>query len=390
MVNDLKIGTESPIPGIVEGMDGAPLTIPGRNDGTDKTKMTGKPATEAVAPAPVSADLEGGPHYVQVDPSKIVSNDPSKIIPKTDPDNKKGDEIIGYDRQIGLLLDAAKRYAPESDEDRKKRERRERSKRIIGAVSDGLSALSNLYFTSQYAPDMYDHERGSILKSTNNWIEKMKAEREANADRYLTYSLKIGELENAREQQAYQRGRDALADKIRAAAEERAQLKADRDAAMQALKLQLMQGKINEQEAEAKAAEIEANYADQYWEARVEELGSRKRKNDRWQPRIGGRGRGGNSGGGSGGGNLWYAVDSTGQVHEVYAKSEAQAHSVAGGRGLTLVGSVKESSSVVGNTSTNTNAFGETSTNKNTRNTRTSSRNKTVPVYSTSQKKIGW
>ena len=68
------------------------------------------------------------------------------------------DAVKGHDQKI----EAWRRYLdnlpePETPEQRAKREKRERSKRIIGAVSDGLRAMSNLWFTSQYAPDMYNH-----------------------------------------------------------------------------------------------------------------------------------------------------------------------------------------------------------------------------------------
>lgn len=376
MVTEMKEPGRVPgTPGVAPGIEGAPATLPGGNDGKDKTKMSGAPAKGAAVPPPVSADLAGSGAWQE----RQMSTQGDK--------SAEGDGIIGLDRQIALLREAAARHAPESEEERRKRERRERSRRIIGAMSDGLSALGNLYFTSQYAPDMYDPVAGSQLKGADERIERLRAEREANADRYLHYALKIGDLENAKEQQAYQRGRDALADRIRESAEERAQAKADRDAAMQALKAQLMLGKISEQDAQAKAAEIEADYAERYWGARIGELKSRERKNDRWQPssRSGGSGRGGGSGGGT-----WYAQDSSGNIHTLTAKSEAQAHSVAGGNGWQLIGAVKETSSVVGDTSSSTNAYGEKTTRKNQKHTMTSSRNKTQVAGGASKKSIGW
>lgn len=99
------------------------------------------------------------------------------------------DAVMGYDAQISMLDAEAVRLKPETDEQRRKRERREKSKRIIAAVGDGLSALGNLYFTSQYAPNMYN---GGLQRATDARIERAKKEREDNNERYLQFSLRSG------------------------------------------------------------------------------------------------------------------------------------------------------------------------------------------------------
>lgn len=113
------------------------------------------------------------------------------------PDHKA--DLIGYDTQINILKKAQADYAKANgtEEERKKREKREKSKRIIAAVGDGIRALSNLYFTSQYAPNMYNPNDSQLAKEDARQ-EKLKAEREANRDKYLNYSLRIGNLENER------------------------------------------------------------------------------------------------------------------------------------------------------------------------------------------------
>lgn len=107
---------------------------------------------------------------------------------------KKAEAAMPLDVLANEIRRQASQYAPESDEDREKRERREKSKRIIGAVTDGLSALGNLYFTSQYAPNMYNHEKQSQLAAVNRWADKLKADREARRDRYDALQGKIGQL----------------------------------------------------------------------------------------------------------------------------------------------------------------------------------------------------
>ena len=201
VVGQKPIGVVAPNPGISTEIEGAPASMPGGNDGKDKTTMTGTPATVAVAPPPISPDLQGGPNYVAVDPTQTTSVDvkadgpttttdteqePTADAPALSPEEQaKADAVMGYDQQIETLRKAAEQYAPETPEQRKKRERREKSKRIIAAVSDGISALSNLFFTSQYAPNMYIPEKGSMMKPVNDRIEKLKAEREKKRDHIL-------------------------------------------------------------------------------------------------------------------------------------------------------------------------------------------------------------
>ena len=150
-------------------------------------------------------------------PASTVSPTVSPTVSSTTPDNHKAD-LIGYDNQIDILKKAQADYASanETEEERKKREKREKSKRVIAAVGDGIRALSNLYFTSQYAPNMYNPDDTQLAK-VDARQEKLKAEREANRDKYLNYSLRIGDLENDRAKTV--REMEAQAERLRLARE---------------------------------------------------------------------------------------------------------------------------------------------------------------------------
>ncbi len=155
--------------------------------------------SQAATPATVGAVSTSGSQPQSEQPA--VSTDTEHETPAVSPEQQQRvDATAGTDRQIKTIQDwmDAEGNRPETEEERKKRERREKSKRIIAAVSDGISALSNLYFTSQYAPDMYNHEKGSMTNAVDARLERLKAEREKNADKYLQFSLKLGDLENER------------------------------------------------------------------------------------------------------------------------------------------------------------------------------------------------
>lgn len=292
------IGVVAPNPGIAPEVEGAPASVPGGNDGTDKTKMTGTPATVAVAHPPISPDLPGGPNYVEADPSKIavvpppdnkedapsVSTDveqdpPADDSPKLTPEEQaKADAVAGTDRQIKTIQDwmDSEENRPETPEQRKKRERREKSKRIIAAVSDGISALSNLFFTTQYAPNMYNHEKGSMTTAVGKRLEQLKAERERKRDQYLNFSLKLGDLENQRaatlrELEAQQERQKLAREKAQREAEAHGWL-----AALQPDKQREQAGKANRAEQEAITAQAEAEAAPEMQRAKLATERARK------------------------------------------------------------------------------------------------------------------
>lgn len=191
----------------------------------------------------------------------------SKEPPKTDvaPHN----DTMGYDQQIAALQEAANRVKPETEEERKKRERREKSAKIVSAVSDGLQALSNLFFTTRGAPNMYDHKEASQLTPLQEKLEKLKAERQANADKYLQYSLKIGDAQNERaktlrEMEAQQERAKLAREKAQREQEEHGWL-----AALQPDKLREQKGKATKAEQEAITAEEEAKNAPALYKEKV-------------------------------------------------------------------------------------------------------------------------
>lgn len=281
MLQDNKfIGVQPSAPSIASEIEGAPVSMPGGNDGADKTKMSGTPVASATVPHAVSVDLAGTPQAGQevlsVRPVKTaVSADTeddggeSKGVPVTDTDSapiqteeekKRAEAVIGLDHQIKSIQDwlDAEENRPETPEQRKKRERKEKSKKIMAAVSDGLSALSNLFFTTRYAPNMYNHEKGSQLTPLNERIERMKAEREKKRAQHLNFSLKLGDIENERaktlrELEAQQEAQKLAREKAERDAEQHRWL-----AALQDDKKREQKGKADKAEQDALSAQYEA------------------------------------------------------------------------------------------------------------------------------------
>lgn len=233
--------------------------------------------SQAATPATVGAVSTSGSQPQSEQPA--VSTDTEHETPAVSPEQQQRvDATAGTDRQIKTIQDwmDAEGNRPETEEERKKRERREKSKRIIAAVSDGISALSNLYFTSQYAPDMYNHEKGSMTNAVDARLERLKAEREKNADKYLQFSLKLGDLENERaktlrELEAQQERQKLAREKAQREAEAHGWL-----AALQPDKRREQKGKADRAEQEAITAQAEAEAAPELQQAKLATERARK------------------------------------------------------------------------------------------------------------------
>ena len=247
--------TPNPAPGTLEAYE-AQQTV---------TPPTGGASTTPTPPPPAD--------------SPAASTDTEHQTPALSPEQQQRvDATAGTDRQIKTIQDwiDSEENRPETPEQRKKRERREKSKRIIAAVSDGISALSNLFFTTQYAPNMYNHEKGSMTTAEGKRLDQLKAEREKKRDQYLNFSLKLGDLENQRaatlrELEAQQERQKLAREKAQREAEAHGWL-----AALQPDKRREQKGKADRAEQEAITAQAEAEAAPELQQAKLATERARK------------------------------------------------------------------------------------------------------------------
>lgn len=136
---------------------------------------------------------------------------------------------------------------------RKREESRQRTREMIASIGDMGRALANLGFTSNYAPNAYDHEAHSVTGRMRQRWEKAKADRLANRDRHLNRLMQLYELEQGGADRAYKRKRDAEADKRAAAAEDRAVKEHN-------LRIPILEGQARKAKADAQKAEVQAEY----------------------------------------------------------------------------------------------------------------------------------
>lgn len=176
-------------------------------------------------------------------------------------------QMHSYDDVINYLQDRMAAIHIPTKEELEKERRRQRTERIISSASDAGRALANLFATSEYAPNAYE---GNVMtERMQQRFDRLKAEREADADRYYNYAMTLGRIKDARDQQAYQRGRDKVADAYRAAAEKRAQEQADFERSLDPYKLQEQIGDTAKAGYEADKAKTEAEYEPKHQEANL-------------------------------------------------------------------------------------------------------------------------
>lgn len=80
-------------------------------------------------------------------------------------------------------------YKPPTEEELAKEKKRQKRDQIFAAIGDGISALSNLFFTTQYAPNMYTG-KDTMSEQTQIRYDRLKKERDANNIAYYNGLIK--------------------------------------------------------------------------------------------------------------------------------------------------------------------------------------------------------
>lgn len=207
-------------------------------------------------------------------------------------------------------------YKPPTPEELEKERKKQKREVIFAAIGEGISAMSNLYFTTQYAPNAFDPSQG-MAATTKARFDHLKKEREQNQREYMEGFMRAmkWDADDARDERNWNHTieREKVTDRYKEAADARAQAKADRDAAMAELRMQRIQGQIDDAELARAIKQVEKDYADAYWRSRID-------KNNYRRP-IG-------SGGGGKKTSVWKAYNpTTGEEVTIHATDKANAWS---------------------------------------------------------------
>lgn len=97
-------------------------------------------------------------------------------------------------------------YTPPTAEELEKERKREKRAQIFAAIGDGITALSNLFFTTQYAPNMYDG-KNTISQANKVRYDKLIKDREEKNTAYFNGLMRARQAddENAHRERSWQR-----------------------------------------------------------------------------------------------------------------------------------------------------------------------------------------
>lgn len=214
--------------------DAARIRTPEYND-TDRRNQANLAAQTTTAPTAdetmiLQFDENNKPILVNADvATPTISPKTTDTAPTTDATpSTEGEEYHTY-------RDILAKLAPQtSEEDKRKQMRRERRKAIVSALGDGLSALSNLYFTTKGAPDQ--GLKPGMTDAAKKRMDDLRAQWQKEKDKYQDLMLKGLEMdreqgnwlklyelqknEEERKQKTFEQELPLLEKKVQAAEEE--------------------------------------------------------------------------------------------------------------------------------------------------------------------------
>lgn len=204
-------------------------------DDTDRRNQANLAAQTTTAPTAnetmiLQFDETGKPVLAKADvATPKITPKTTDTAPTTDATpTTEGEEFRSY-------RDILAKYAPlTSDEEKKKQMRREKRNAIIGALGDGLSALSNLYFTTKGAPDQ--GLKPGMTESAKKRMDDLRTQWQKEKAKYQDLMLKgfekdreqgnwlksyeLQKNEEERKQKTFEQELPLLEKKVQAAEEE--------------------------------------------------------------------------------------------------------------------------------------------------------------------------
>ncbi len=243
---------------------------------------TARPKPVRVSPPPVDGQLAGANNTVGSQPATPPPSTQRKVEQAPGTDGEKPQEQrqgqTGEKKRLSYveMFEALNPNKPETAEERAKREKREKSEAILSAVGDGISALSNLFFTTHYAPNAYDASKGMSAKAKERW-DRLRMERETNRRAYSDGYLRALAMDEAGDREDRNWRHTLEREKI---ADERYEIKDAHDKAMADLDEKLRRHQITAAEHKAEQERIAAQFAEETERLKQENLRAGVRQKD--------------------------------------------------------------------------------------------------------------
>ena len=174
-------------------------------------------------------------------------------------------------------------YKPPTEEELEKERKKRKRQEMWAAIGDGVSALSNLYFTTQGAPNAYLPANNQSEAVRQRW-EKLSADREAKMKAYIDGLTRARSLDKADERDTRewvrQLGLDQEMSKLRAQKDAREAEAHEWMAALQPDKQREQKGRAAKASADALSSAVKAQFAGEQEAAKLG-LTNEKRRTER-------------------------------------------------------------------------------------------------------------
>ena len=244
-----------------------------------------------------------------------------ELTAKPEPfEGSTGDDLLAWlDRQLAS-------YKPLTPEQLKKLRKRQAARRIMTSIGDMGRAIANMLATSQYAPNAYTEQSG-LSERMQARYEREKAQRDADDERWYRYAMMRQKLMADGAEAARKQHQQNVTLQLKLNEDARRQAKADYDAEMADIDLQIKMGKLDYEKARKRIADAKAALQEAYASHADELVMSQVSKNNRAHI---GSGR-------SGGGMPAEYIVRFSDGHEERFHSEASARNNAATRGGTYI-----------------------------------------------------
>lgn len=231
--------------------------------GTERAAGDNGQQKDDVRRGPIVAEGVGQPKGVETNVAK------AGLMPTMNPPRTH----LNY-TQLFELMNADDR--PETPAEKEAREKREKREARLAAVGDGISALSNLFFTAKGAPNSYDPSQGMSAKARERW-DRLRQEREAKRRAYYEGYVRARSMDEANRRDDRNWRHSLERERI---ADERYEIKAAQDKAMADLNEQLRRHQITAAEHKAEQERIASQFAEENEKLKQENLRAGVRQKD--------------------------------------------------------------------------------------------------------------
>lgn len=115
---------------------------------------------------------------------------------------KKGEaaikELGDSDRRMSMsdIIEFLNKDRIPTAEEQEREKKKEKRDKLFASISDGISALSNLYFTTQYAPNSYDRRTSAVREAEKRW-QIANRDRDARINAYINNLMNAKRLDDA-------------------------------------------------------------------------------------------------------------------------------------------------------------------------------------------------